>query len=76
MNIKLQPSDLPRAERLLNQVDTLLSLQKEFFAKSSVAKRTNAPDDRAEAKALLSTSKELERITRNELDEMKKGLQA
>ncbi|MDP2188539.1 MAG: hypothetical protein Q8J69_07640 [Sphingobacteriaceae bacterium] len=75
MNIKLQPSDLPRAERLLNQVDTLLSLQKEFFSASSIAKRSNTPEARANAKSLLSTSKELERITRDELNQMK-GLQA
>lgn len=71
--IILKQTDLPRAERLLNQVDTLLSLQQEFFAASSIAKRSHSPEARANAKSLLSTSKELERITRNELAEMKQG---
>lgn len=69
--IKLQPTDLSKAELLLNQMDNLLTMQQDYFTTKGKASRTNNPDLYKEAQTLLSTCKSLEAGLRNDLKALK-----
>lgn len=69
--IKLQPTDLSKAELLLNQMDNLLTMQKDYFTTKGKATRTNNPDLYKESQELLSTCKTLEAGLMNEFKILK-----
>lgn len=69
--IQLQPTDLPKAEKLLNQMLELLLMQKEYFQLSGTARKTGSAVQHKDATDLKKTCMGIEQLLIHELTVLK-----